>query len=95
MLDQIFVSVGGGLLVVVVIFEICNSCRRTRITDFSCCCGLISIKRDPLQGEEIINDAKADEIYPDKAEDLKSKLSEGFTLSSTDEVEKNVNDTRM
>jgi hypothetical protein len=56
---------------------------------------LISIKRDPLQGEEIINDAKADEIYPDKAEDLKSKLSEGFALSSTDEVEKNVNDTRM
>jgi hypothetical protein len=82
-------------MVAVVMYEICNSCRRTRITEFSCCCGMLRIKRDPLQGDEIIDDAKADEIYPDKTEDLKSKLSHGFTLSSEEDVEKNVTDNRV
>jgi hypothetical protein len=56
---------------------------------------MLRIKRDPLQGDEIIDDAKADEIYPDKTEDLKSKLSHGFTLSSEEDVEKNVTDNRV
>lgn len=83
MIDQIFVSIGGGLIAAVLIIEIFKACRRTRITNLSCCCGLFTIQRDPLQGTEITEDAKAETLYPEVLDEIKCKLTGTMTLSTS------------
>ena len=41
----------------------CQLARRSRVTDLSFLWGLIAIRRDPLDGDEILNDAEADDDY--------------------------------
>lgn len=74
---------GGGGVVVVAVTGACNilfrGFRRSRFTSFDCCCGLIRFTRDPLDGDEIIEDAKAAEIYPDDLDEIRDDLTQHLT----------------
>ena len=43
----------------------CQLARRSRVTDLTLLWGLVRVKRDPLEGEEIVHDAESEEpSYP-------------------------------
>ena len=56
-------SGAGAIALFELVKSTCQLARRSRVTDLSFLWGLISIKRDPLQGEEILQDADAEDDY--------------------------------
>ncbi|AUF82325.1 hypothetical protein TetV_233 [Tetraselmis virus 1] len=69
-------TVAGSLLVggLISLEILMRSIRRSRLTKARICWGLFLVERDPLQGNEIAQDAAAANEYPDLIEDLKENL---------------------
>lgn len=57
------ISGAGAIALLELMKAVCQLARRSRVTDLSFLWGLVSIKRDPLEGEEILQDADADDDY--------------------------------
>nr|WRJ69795.1 hypothetical protein TetV2_00346 [Oceanusvirus sp.] len=73
---EIAIAVAASLASGLVGLEIVmRSLRRCRVTKARICCGLFTIERDPLQGDEIQDDAEATNDYPDIVEDMRDALS--------------------
>lgn len=88
MVDALVIA-GAGAALAVVFLQACNSVmrtlRRTRLTRLNCCCGLLHFERDPLQGDEITDDAQAATLYPDEVQNMRRDLRSGL-------LEQNMND---